>query len=194
MLQPSFRSRRSSSRPARLPSDQRWELYRLLAAPRALLAYALVQVRPAAAHALADAPEVDARQDRVYAATVPALHCPGYGGRVLSGSGFYAGAVPQTWRAPPEPDVVAALAGTDVPALVIKGRCDYLDRASAVEYLDVFSDGRLVYLPDAGHDVYLDDPAAVVDAISAFLTGRPVPGVLADPRIPPAGYHGEDGP
>ncbi len=32
--------------------------------------------------------------------------------------------------------------------------------ASAVEYLEVFTDDRLVYLPDTGHDVYLDDPAA----------------------------------
>jgi proline iminopeptidase len=173
---------------ARLTMGQRVELHRLLAAPRAVLAYALVQVSPAAAHAFADDPEVDARQDRVHAATAPALHCPGHGGRALSGLGFYAGVVPQSWQAPPEPDVTAALADTDVPALVLKGRCDYLDWASATEYLDVFADSRLVYLRSAGHDVHEDDPAGVVAAVRAFLTGRPVPGALDDPHTAPADY------
>jgi proline iminopeptidase len=173
---------------ARLTTAQRWAVYRLLVAPRALLAYALVQVSPAAAHALADDPEVDARQDRVYAATAPALHCPGRTGPALSGLGFYAGVVPQSWRAPPEPDVAAALADTGVPALVVKGRCDYLDWASAVEYLDAFPDSRLVYLPGAGHNLHEDDPVGLVAAVRAFLAGRPVPGALDDPSTPPADY------
>jgi proline iminopeptidase len=96
--------------------------------------------------------------------------------------------VPQSWRRPPAPDVRARLAGTDVPALVIKGQCDYLDWASATGYLDVFGDSRLVYVPGAGHDAYVDAPAAVLDAVRAFVAGRPVPGTLTDPRRPPAGY------
>jgi proline iminopeptidase len=172
----------------RLTSAQRWRVNRLLLPPRAVLAYALVQVDPAAAHALAGDAEVDARQDRVHAALRPALHCPGRTAPALHGLGFYANQVPQSWRRPPGPDLRAALAGTDVPALVVKGQCDYLDWASATGYLDVFGDSRLVYLPGTGHDLYVDAPAAVVGAVRAFLAGEPVPGTLADPRRPPAGY------
>jgi proline iminopeptidase len=173
---------------ARLTPAQQWQVYRLLLHPRALLAYALVQVDPAAAHAFADDPELDARQDRVYAATLPALHCPGRSGPALHGLGFYANQVPQSWQHPPEPDIRARLADTDVPALVVKGQCDYLGWEAATGYLDAFDDSRLVYLDGAGHDVHVDAPARVVEAVRSFLDGRPVPGTMTDPRRPPAGY------
>jgi proline iminopeptidase len=173
---------------ARLTPAQRWQVYRLLVPPRALLAYSLVQVDPAAAHALAGDAELDARQDRVHAAVRPALHCPGRTGPVLHGLGFYANQVPQSWRRSPEPDVRGRLSGTDVPALVVKGQCDHLDWASATTYLDVFGDSRLVYVAGAGHDVHVDAPATVLGAVRAFLAGGPVPGTVADPHRPPAGY------
>ena len=173
---------------ARLTPAQQRQIYRLLLAPRALLAYALVQVDPAAAHAFAGDAELDARQDRVHAAVSPGLHCPGHTGPALHGLGFYANQVPQSWRRRPEPDVRTRLSGTDVPALVVKGQCDYLDWVSATAYLDVFADSRLVYVPGAGHDVHVDAPATVLGAVRAFLAGRPVPGARADPRRPPAGY------
>jgi proline iminopeptidase len=173
---------------ARLTPAQRWQVYRLLLGPRALLAYALVQVDPAAAHAFADDPELDARQDRVYAATLPALHCPGRTGPALHGLGFYAGQVPQSWQRPPEPDARARLEDTEVPALVVKGQCDYLGWETATGYLDAFDDSRLVYLDGAGHDVHVDAPVRVVEAVRSFVHGRPVPGTMTDPRRPPAGY------
>ncbi len=172
----------------RLTGAERREAYALLAAPRALLAYALVQVRPAAAHALLGDAEADARQDRVHAAIRPALHCPGDPGPALHGLGFYANAVPQAWGSPPAPDLRAALRGSDVPALVVKGQCDYLDWASASGYLEVFDDARLVYLRGAGHDLHVDAPDRVAEAVRAFLVGRPVPGLRDRPAEAPADY------
>jgi proline iminopeptidase len=171
----------------RLTPGQRWRVYRLLMAPRALLTYALVQVNPAAAHAFAGDREVDARQDRVYAATVPALHCSGHTGPPLHGLGFYAHQVPQSLRHPPVPDLRTALTGTRVPALVLKGQCDYLDWASAVDYVDTFPNSVLAYLPGAAHDAYLDRPGRYAAAVRAFLNGVPVPGRI-DPRRVPQGY------
>ena len=173
---------------ARLTPAQQWQVYRLLVGPRGLLAYALVQVDPAAAHAFADDPELDARQDRVYAATLPALHCPGRTGPALHGLGFYAHQVPQSWQRPPEPDVRAQLEGTEVPALVVKGQCDYLGWEAATGYLDAFGDSRLVYLDGAGHDVHVDAPVRALEAVRSFVDGRPVPGTMTDPHRPPAGY------
>jgi len=56
---------------SRLSLEERLAAYRLLAPPRALLAYGLTQVDPASAHASAGDGELDARMDRVYAATEP---------------------------------------------------------------------------------------------------------------------------
>jgi pimeloyl-ACP methyl ester carboxylesterase len=128
-----------------------------------------------------------ARQDRVYAASVPALHCSEHAGPPLHGLGFYAHQVPQSLRHPPVPDLRTALTGTRVPALVLKGQCDYLDWASAVDYVDVFPDSVLAYLPGAGHDAYLDRPDRYTAAVRAFLNGVPVPGRI-DPRRVPHGY------
>jgi proline iminopeptidase len=172
----------------RLTVGQRWRVYRLLLAPRALLAYALVQVNPPAAHALAGDRELDARQDRVYAASAPALHCPGHTATALHRLGFYANQVPQALRHPPVPDVRTPLTGTPTPALVIKGQCDYLDWGSAVDYLEVFPSSVLAYLPGAGHEAYLDRPGPYTAAVRAFLNGTPVPGRRIDPRQTPEGY------
>jgi proline iminopeptidase len=172
----------------RLTTAERVQLYRLLVSPRALLAYALVQVDPVAARALAGDREVDARQDRVYAAALPGLHCRGRTGPALHGMGFYAATVPQSWRRPAEPDVAAQLRRSDLPVLVVKGQCDYLDWESATDYLRSFPDSRLLYLPGAGHDVQVDEPERVREAVEDFVAGRTVRGTLDDPMHAPTGF------
>jgi len=170
----------------RLSPSQGWEVYRELLSPRALLTYALVQVNPAAARALAGDKEVDARQDRVVSAASPGLHCPGAPEREIRGTGFYANTVRSAWRRPPDPDLRERLGHPDIPVLVITGECDYLDRRAAAGYLTAYPDSRLLHLPGAGHDLYLDQPEAVRAAVSDFLRGRPVRGVLDEPSRPPA--------
>jgi proline iminopeptidase len=58
----------------RLTTEQKIGVYALLLPPRPMLAYALLQVNPEAAHAFASDAEMDARFDRVYDRTRPALH------------------------------------------------------------------------------------------------------------------------
>lgn len=173
---------------SRLDLRQRLRLYGLLAPPRALLTWGLVQVDPAAAHAYAGDREVDARQDRVYAATLPGLHCPGHEGTALHGLGFYANQVPTSLRRPPVPEVRPALRGSRLPVLVIKGQCDYLSWASAAAYLDLFPAGVLCYLPGAGHEAYADRPDGYLAAVRAFLRDAPVPGRWVDPAVVPGDY------
>ncbi len=169
---------------SRLGLGEKLDTYRLLVRPRALLAYGLTQVEPASAHAFAGDAELDARMDRVYAATEPATHCPGVRGPVLHGLGFYANQVPQSIAAPPAPDLGGTMRGVDVPALVITGECDYLPESASAGYLRALPQARAVRLRGAGHDAYFDQPTAYTDAVVTFLHSIDDPGRAV--RVPAA--------
>jgi proline iminopeptidase len=173
----------------RLTAGQQAGLYALLAHPRVLLAYTLLQVNPQAAHAFADDAETDARLDRVYNHTRPALHCRGApAGPALHGLGFYAYQYPQSAASRPWPDPRPKLAHQATPALVIKGGCDYLSWASATAYRQALPGAKLVYLHHAGHNAYQDQPAIFLATVRAFLAGRPLPVTpWTQPSAPP-GY------
>jgi proline iminopeptidase len=160
----------------RLPLSERFGVYRLLLRPRALLGYTLLQVNPRAAHAFVGDQEMDARFDRVYNRSRAALHCKDApNGPALHGLGFYAWAYPQSAAAAPEADLRPALAGQRAPVLLIKGRCDYLSWSSAIAYRDAVPNGQLIYLTEAGHNAYQDQPEAFLAAVRAFLTDQPLP-------------------
>jgi len=161
----------------RLTLGERLSLYRQLLWPRATLAYGLAQLNPPAAHAYVDDPEMDARYDRIYARAEPALHCRGAPpGPELHGLGGYASVVRRgSW-----PALRPALAGLPTPALVIKGSCDYLTWASAVDYLHALPQATLVYLHGAGHNAYQDRPERFLADVRAFLAGATPPDVRTD--------------
>jgi proline iminopeptidase len=142
-----------------LTTREKLGVYALLLPPRPMLAYALLQVDPGAAHAFADEPELDARQDRVYNRTRPALHCRDQPpGRRLHGLGFFANQYPHSAARKPHADFLPGLKGTVIPTLAIKGRCDYLSWSSVRGYLKALPDARLLYLKDSGHNAYQDEP------------------------------------
>ena len=87
-------------------------------------------------------------------------------------------------------DFLPALAEVSAPALIFKGRCDYLSWSSATAYGKALPHARLVYLADAGHNSYDDQPARFLTALRAFLLDEPVPGVTSAVRAMPAGYEG----
>jgi proline iminopeptidase len=160
----------------RLDTARRLRLYALLARPRVLLSYGLLQVNPPAAHAFVGDAEMDARNDRVYNAGRAGAHCRGAGpGPALHGLGFYTFQFPQSAAARPFTDPRPALAHLATPALVIKGSCDYLSWSSGLAYRQALPGARLVYLRRAGHNAYQDQPAAFLAVVRAFLAGRPPP-------------------
>lgn len=177
-----------SSLQAGLSWQQRLHLYTLIARPRLLLTYALLQVNPAAAHAFAGDHELDPRMDRLYALTTPALHCPGRTGPMLHGVGFYANQTAQSLDHPAVPDITARLRGVHVPALVMKGQCDYVNWQTAAAYVQTLPGAELAYLHGAGHDLEDDAPNAYLAIIRAFLAGAPIPHLLTNPSIQPTGY------
>ncbi len=175
----------------RLSTEEKLGVYALLVPPRPMLAYALLQVNPQAAHVFAGDAEMDARFDRVYNRTRPALHCRDeLPGPKLHGLGFYAHYYPQSAASPPHRDFLPALAGQGVPTLVVKGPCDYLTWSSAVAYLRALPAARLVYLRGSGHNAYQDEPERYMDSVRAFLLGRSLPERPYEGSSPPEGYEG----
>ena len=175
----------------RLDVPEQLGVYALLLQPRALLGYTLLQVNPRAAYNFASDAEMDARFDRVYNRTRPALHCDGKPpGPELHGLGFYAHYYYQSATSPSRPDFLPTLTGQPIPTLVLKGRCDYLSWSSAVAYLEALPDSRLVYLSGAGHNAYQDEPERFLAAVRAFLRDQPQPEPPYEGDLPPADYEG----
>jgi proline iminopeptidase len=175
----------------RLSTKKKLGVYALLLPPRPMLAYILLQVNPEVAHAFADDREMDARQDRIYNRTRPALHCHGEPpGPKLHGLGSYANQYPQSASREPHSDFLPNLAKSGTPTLVIKGRCDYLSWSSAQEYLGVLTDARLLYLDGSGHNAYQDEPGRYMANLRAFVQGRPLPGRPYEGHHMPEDYEG----
>jgi proline iminopeptidase len=160
--------------------------------PRALLAWTIDRVNPESAHTYAGDAEMDARFRTISAAAAPALYChPPSGGSDAGDVGFYANATllrPAAWR-----DPHPVLRRLHTPALVIKGSCDYLSWSSAVDYRDTLPDSRMIYLHDAGHRAYAEQPAEFFAVVTAFLAGRPLPLPAYTGTAAPADYQGPHG-
>lgn len=175
----------------RLTTKEKLGVYALLLSPRPMLAYALLQANPEAAHNFAGDAEMDARFDRIYNRTRPALHCEGkLPGPRLHGLGFYAHYYSQSASSPQHEDFLGDLAGQDIPTLVIKGSCDYLSWSSATEYVQALPDTRLVYLRGAGHNAYQDEPQRYMAVTLTFLTEAPLPKQAYTAERPPEDYEG----
>jgi len=181
----------SKSTIGRLDNSQLRGLTVAFARPRTMLAYALLQVNPNAAHNFAGDGEMDARFDVVYRKSEPAQQCKRAKlGPALHGLGFYANEYPQSGSSPKHPDYRPALRKDQAPALVIKGSCDYESWSSGTEYVTTLPHAQLVYLPGAGNDVYADQPAKAMQLISSFLAGQPLPIEPYAGTKKPADYQG----
>lgn len=176
---------------AGLDTSARLRSYAAALAPRALLSFTLLQVNPAAAHAYLGDREADARNDAILTITEPALSCsPQQSTGPVRGSGFYALQYPQSAAAPPQPDIRPSVTELPTATLIFKGSCDYLSWHSAIDYRRALPNSTLLYLDGAGHNTYQDRPAAVLAAIRAFLTGRPLPQAPYPGDNAPKGYRG----
>lgn len=174
---------------SRLSLAQRLHLAPLVLQPRALLGYLLLQVNPIAAHAYLGDVEADRRNDAVLDWAQSGLHCPGHQPPPpVTGSGFYRLQYPQSATAPPPPDLRPHIQGRPIPVLVLKGGCDYLSWTSVQDYRRVLPDTTLVYLPDAGHDIYQDKPDQLLTAARAFLADQPPPIRPYTATSPPPDY------
>ncbi len=100
---------------------------------------------------------------------LPHLGCePAKAGVTSTGYGFWANRM--TGRdLDSSTDPTPALRRSPVRALILRGECEYMKRAVAEQYRDIFANSALVDVPGAGHMIYWDQPAAFLDAVRSFL-------------------------
>ena len=156
--------------------------------PRPLLTWEMVQVNPRGAHDFAGDAEMDARFRVINRIAAPALYC--HRPRHLTGGdpGFYAYAM--LLRPAARRDFHRELHDLHTSALIVKGQCDYLSWSSAVDYRDTLLDAKLVYLPQCGHQLFVECPEAFTRVVAKFLDGQPLSFPFVAGSAPPKGYNG----
>jgi proline iminopeptidase len=73
------------------------------------------------------------------------------------------------WDLRGQPPIHAALRRFNGPVLVLHGRSDYLSAEIADGYARTFPRAHLIHIPDAGHLIWVDQPAAFARAMTRFL-------------------------
>jgi len=148
---------------------------------RLVLGRMVADVSPRSAHTFVADWEADQWWTRATEEAIrlgqPNLTCfsdPGQGIPSPSGLGFFANSYTLT-DAMSLPDPRPTLRTLRVPALVIRGMCDYLDWSIAAEYSQVMPGTHTVAIPAAGHFVWLEQPGLYAEVIRAFLRGEPIP-------------------
>lgn len=174
----------------RLDGAHRRALLRQALVPRAMLAWLLVQVNPRAAHAFAGDAEMDAWFRAVIAAGEPAFYCRPPPATSGGHPGFYVLAMLMGKHAWHGADPHQVLRRLRTPVLILKGQCDYLSWASAIDYRDTFANSRLIYMPGAGHRLFAERPRAFATIVAAFFAGHALPMAAATGSHPPPGYDG----
>jgi len=66
-------------------------------------------------------------------------------------------------------DIRSKLKSCRIPALVLRGQCDGKAWGYTTEYLRLFTDHKLVIVPDAGHSIGIEQPAVYINTIMDFL-------------------------
>lgn len=157
---------------SRLTTGERLSLYAQAVRPRSLLTYALTITHPGFAHAFAGDAEMDRRFAQLFAASRPALLCDGHRASSIAtdGVGHYANqlTLPERGRFDPR----ARLRRISVPALVLHGACDYEPAGNAPSYASALRGARLVEIPGAGHQIYVERPGEYQKIIRSFLEHR----------------------
>src|SRR6476660_5894062 len=143
-------------------------------APRRYLSYGIGQSSLFLFFTFAGATEMDARFADMYAKTTAGLVCPGHRPPAAPHTlGSYVNQV--SYGKSATLDVRPRLRQLSTPALVVKGGCDYLPWSFATEYRNTIPGARLVYFPDAGHQLFDEQPDRYRAVVAAFLDDRPLP-------------------
>ncbi len=89
-------------------------------------------------------------------------------GKLESGSGFYC-MVKTTQSFEAAPDKRSVLKQCKVPVLILRGQCDGIKWGYANEYTELFTNHKMVIIPNAGHSIAIEQPELYVNTILNFL-------------------------
>lgn len=154
----------------RLTTWGRVPLYGTASEPRNLFLYAAVAAAPDAVPWFVGEDEADRRFATLYRLSTPGLTCRGEMEDPDRRVGFYAGQVPQL-----HPDLTGVRRAqlpelSRIPALVLRGSCDYIGPGVAADYHRLLARSRYVRVAGAGHALLVEAPDRVVGAIDGFLS------------------------
>ncbi|TYB42163.1 alpha/beta fold hydrolase [Actinomadura chibensis] len=168
---------------ARLDPAKKKRYDELTSSPRLLAAALLLGVNPNAAHALVGDREADERFHELGLVLKDVSSCPGAPPRTPheNRQGFYVNQVTsRDFEHVPDPR--PALRRVRVPALIMRGQCDYVRWEATRDYRRTLPDSTLVMVKGAGHAIAGDQPAVYTDLLRAFLLDRrlPLPAYTSD--------------
>jgi len=161
---------------ARLSAEQQKKRDAVVDRPRIVAQALLQQINPNAAHRLVGDDEADEMLHQVAVLGKDATACPGAVSGPVHGNhqGFY---VNQNTVA--DFDTIAdprpALRTVAVPALILRGACDFVPWPVTREYRDLVPGAVLVAIPGAGHGIAAGQPVLYTQLLQAFLTGGRLP-------------------
>ncbi|MEU9336653.1 alpha/beta hydrolase [Streptomyces sp. NPDC048290] len=155
---------------------QQARLDELNSEPRLIAASVLLEINPAAAHALVGDGEVDHWMHEVALQGKDGTSCPGAPPAKAHNNpqGFYSNQMlRKDFEAIPDPR--PSLRTTRVPSLILRGECDYIKPAVAAEYDTILPNSELVRVRDAGHAIARNQPGVYTSLLRAFLLDDPLP-------------------
>ncbi|MEO6087508.1 MAG: alpha/beta fold hydrolase [Umezawaea sp.] len=144
--------------------------------PRALAMFLLTENNPRAAHALVPDAEADSWLHELALTGRDSAGCPGTPSSPAHGNmqGFYVNQVTNADFAH-IPDPRPALRRVTVPALVLRGECDFVKWQITRDYRRTLPNSTLVYVHGAGHALAAGQPDTYLALVQAFLSDRPLP-------------------
>ncbi|MEV0972757.1 alpha/beta hydrolase [Microtetraspora glauca] len=159
-----------------LPAERKARADELTDDPRMLTQALLLQLNPAAAHALVPDAEADARMRALLLTAKDATGCRDAAPASVHDNppGFYTNQLTSA-DASTVPDPRPRLRGVRVPTLIMRGQCDYLKWEVTDDYRRTLPNSTLVYIPGAGHSIANGRPDLYRDLLMAFLRDRPLP-------------------
>lgn len=99
--------------------------------------------------------------------------------------GFWAIMIPDELPEPANEAVKNKLKSLTLPALILKGECDYVKWEVTYEYKSLLRNSTLLFLEGAGHMPFLEKPDLVLDSIRSFLLDDPLPLPAYTDKSPP---------
>lgn len=155
---------------ARLSPAEQERVDEITSRPRILAAFLLLGVNPRAAHALVPDAQADTFLHELALAGKDSGSCPGTPATTAHDNvqGFY---VNQVTVADTEhvPDPRPVLRRSTVPALILRGDCDFVRPEVAEDYRSTLPSSTLVRVPGAGHAIGRSQPARYLALLRAFL-------------------------
>lgn len=159
----------------------------LLKTPRIMFTILLFEINPDAAHNFSSDIEADILVTKLSSLLLGGMACnpekfPDHHNILF---GFWAIMIPDELPEPANEAVKNKLKSLTLPALILKGECDYVKWEVTYEYKSLLRNSTLLFLEGAGHMPFLEKPDLVLDSIRSFLLDDPLPLPAYTDKSPP---------